>query len=844
MARLNLTTTAAFARPSASQPNIGTATTLAFAIPIDGAGLLAAAAAGSNLLTVVGTAGAPVRVQVLAGVASGQANIALVDGLFGGGVFLTAATPVANIDSGTDYVIYVQTGAAGRVISVMELDGTVVYGTTGSATTIPNAGAANGRVWLGDSAIVDGFACSIDAVAIWNAAQVGTERYTPPTGSEPDLLSYVPFDEGAGTVAANVVSGAEDLDTLSATTWSVGGTWDGPAATLTVADCVHGHTADSPALTAAGTLVVQDAAHGHTADSLTLTGIDPVWGALGDSQTDEYRADDSGARGGGTEWEDTTLSWLELLAAPSAGSTAPTHGRNLNFGPWGTRAEPRRSGFEFNWARSSSVMDREISGNPEVVPDQVPGLAAQVSAGTVTHVVLFGTGNEWINYEPFYALDIYDSPDGGVTTGDGLDVATEMGLLADSYIACIDAMVSAGVVGMVVMTPTDYGITPVLFAALPDETRRGYISAAVADVRAQIASHIATVNATAGYTQVVATPTDDLLLTPYETADGTTMMVAGVELTYSSESANPLFFAVSGHMGTVGGGLFANTFIAAANQLVGVDVTPFTDQEIRENAGIASVFVAPADTAHAHTADSVALTQANVLTVQDAVHAHAAESPTLTQAHTLAVADTAHGHVAGSVALTQASTLAVADAGHGHAADAVSLTQAHTLSIADAAHGHTAESPALTLAGSLAVSDSLHTHTADALTLTQASQLVIQSALHAHTADSPALSVAFLLAVSDALHAHAAENPALSVAGALVVADALHAHAADSLALTQAHVLVVTDALHGHSADVVAFTTALDATYVIAIDGPGLILSGSGPGLIVAGNGPGLIIGR
>jgi len=80
------------------------------------------------------------------------------------------------------------------------------------------------------------------------------------------------------------------------------------------------------------------------------------------------------------------------------------------------------------------------------------------------------------------------------------------------------------------------------------------------------------------------------------------------------------------------------------------------------------------DAAHAHTAESPALSQANTLAVAAAEHAHTAESPTLSQVNTLSVAAAEHGHTAGgSLALVQAHVLVVEGAAHAHSAEPVSF---------------------------------------------------------------------------------------------------------------------------------------------------------------------------
>jgi hypothetical protein len=65
--------------------------------------------------------------------------------------------------------------------------------------------------------------------------------------------------------------------------------------------------------------------------------------------------------------------------------------------------------------------------------------------------------------------------------------------------------------------------------------------------------------------------------------------------------------------------------------------------------GEAGYLLAIQDASHAHTADSLGLTQTHLLSVQDAAHAHSADSPTLTQTHNLAVADALHAHTANNI---------------------------------------------------------------------------------------------------------------------------------------------------------------------------------------------------
>ena len=82
------------------------------------------------------------------------------------------------------------------------------------------------------------------------------------------------------------------------------------------------------------------------------------FGVMGDSSSDEYRADDW--RGGA--YADTTLNWVELLVKY----------RGLDFGSWGTRDYPRRTGYEYNWALTGEDSEGLISSG------QHTGLAQQL----------------------------------------------------------------------------------------------------------------------------------------------------------------------------------------------------------------------------------------------------------------------------------------------------------------------------------------------------------------------------------------------------------------------------------------------------------------------------------
>lgn len=308
----------------------------------------------------------------------------------------------------------------------------------------------------------------------------------------------------------------------------------------------------------------------------------PVWVILGDSDTDEYRADDNRDPG---DWEDFVLNWIEQLATPNGASGDSVHDRAWDVGTWGTRAEPRRTGFAQVWARSGATIDGMAT--------QVAGAVGQIEDGTVTHAVLQCVANDWHNGANI-SLDIYNSEDGGTTGLSGTPVATYVSDYVTSATATIDALIAANVAGLVVVSPTNYFAWPQALATLPNATRRGYVAAAFSSIYTQLASYVTSLNSTAGVTVASAIESGDRTSTVFATADGQFVTAAGVQVDYTQDSDNdgPLFLMVtdadgdSPHAGTIIQAVYANTVLDAANELPGISYALYTDAEIRENAGL------------------------------------------------------------------------------------------------------------------------------------------------------------------------------------------------------------------------------------------------------------------
>ncbi len=109
--------------------------------------------------------------------------------------------------------------------------------------------------------------------------------------------------------------------------------------------------------TQTATVLPTATATGTATPSAALVGL----AIIGDSTQDEYAAPEN-AR--------PAINWVEHLALSG-----------LPVGQWGSWGGSRRTGYEFNWARSGAV-----SYNAMI--DQAPGIADQLRSGLVSHVLI------------------------------------------------------------------------------------------------------------------------------------------------------------------------------------------------------------------------------------------------------------------------------------------------------------------------------------------------------------------------------------------------------------------------------------------------------------------------
>ena len=276
-------------------------------------------------------------------------------------------------------------------------------------------------------------------------------------------------------------------------------------------------------------------------------------GIMGDSASDEYRADDN--RGG--QYASTTLSWGEQLQRY----------RGVDIGQWGKWDGTRRNGYEYNWARSGATAEDVVNTG------QAAGLARQAAAGKINTAVLYVGSNN-------FAFDTYVNIYEGAIADQML--RNYVNGIVSSITIAIDTVRAAGSVNMIVTNVRDRGPS----SQFPDATKRQRVTDAVVAVNAGVAS---VVNSRRGVALVdlydAATAPD---IRSRIDVMRSSLVLAGQDISFAANGDEPHHAILAdGHYGTVIGCLLANyIFINPLSSKFGQDIRPFSDEECLTNAGI------------------------------------------------------------------------------------------------------------------------------------------------------------------------------------------------------------------------------------------------------------------
>ncbi|MCK8516794.1 SGNH/GDSL hydrolase family protein [Methylonatrum kenyense] len=278
-------------------------------------------------------------------------------------------------------------------------------------------------------------------------------------------------------------------------------------------------------------------------------------GVMGDSNSDEYRADDN--RGGA--FSEVTLNWVEIMQRT----------RDVDFGPWGNRREPRRTGYAYNWARSGA---RAADLDP-----QARGLARQVRAGDVDYVLIH------IGTNDFHPNSSYGDVYHGRVSGTELEQKI---LQITSDIRSAISLVRREGANVVVTGVPDPGLYPEFQQIYPDAQQRQSVSNAIDRINDSLA---ADAEHDPRITYVDMDVIADEIMARAD--DGSSYILVGNQrISRTARSNDPSHLQLddnAGHGGTVVNGLLANTlFITPLNESFGLDIPQLSDEEILCIAGL------------------------------------------------------------------------------------------------------------------------------------------------------------------------------------------------------------------------------------------------------------------
>jgi lysophospholipase L1-like esterase len=280
---------------------------------------------------------------------------------------------------------------------------------------------------------------------------------------------------------------------------------------------------------------------------------------LGDSTQDEYRADDS--RGGA--YGDTTFNWVELLA----------RFRKVDVGAWGERDEPRRGGYEYNWARSAATTQTMIASG------QHTGVARQIRAGQVSHV-LIQIGINDIYQQELWKPIVEDRLR-------GVELHARLDAMAANVDVAVSSLEGAGDVQVMLAATQDYAtpdVLPEVKIILADPVKRRRLIDAFAYLNQQLRQ-------VADRHQIVFFDYNAALQAELARRDdGSNRLIIGAEAidlnVRGDDPRHGMLDDQYAHPGTVLSAITANLYIERMNAAFGTTIAPFSDEEIIRIAGI------------------------------------------------------------------------------------------------------------------------------------------------------------------------------------------------------------------------------------------------------------------
>jgi hypothetical protein len=281
-------------------------------------------------------------------------------------------------------------------------------------------------------------------------------------------------------------------------------------------------------------------------------------GIIGDSLLDEYRGSDN--RGG--DYASITFNMVELLARL----------RNFNLGEWGDWGEPRRTGYEYNWARSGATSSSMVQQG------QHTSLAQQVANGEVTFVLLAIGANDFNPIKTKRYARVYNSELSDNRLQAKIDKA-----IADVTLA-MDTILDAGPSGMIVVLFPQWDLVPSVREKYPDAAKRQRVIDVIDAINVGI-------RAAAAERDIPVVDPNTYGIELYSQVDQNGYLhIAGEAIDIVNQGNEPHHGRLdddSEHPGTVLSGITANYyFIEPLNEVYDVGIEPLSQEEILRSAGI------------------------------------------------------------------------------------------------------------------------------------------------------------------------------------------------------------------------------------------------------------------
>lgn len=279
-------------------------------------------------------------------------------------------------------------------------------------------------------------------------------------------------------------------------------------------------------------------------------------GVLGDSQSDEYRADDNR----GANFPTTTLNWVEILAQE----------RDVNFGEWSVWAEPRRTGFNYNWARTGATAASMIESGQHI------GLAEQVKNGEVNVVIIYIGAND---FSPYITEDGYEAIYNEQLSE--AQIERKINRFIADVTTAVDVIQKAGDVQILLVKVPDWGNHIGVKLAFPHPFKRMLVREVINETNARLEKMatergIPTIDPNQFFTELAKeTPSSKPII------DG-----QNLEFLYLNNNPENVFLSDGVHTGTAMNGLFANYLLETLNQYLANPIQPLSEEEILEVAGL------------------------------------------------------------------------------------------------------------------------------------------------------------------------------------------------------------------------------------------------------------------